>query len=501
MTNIFIKNNKLYRNNEVMPLGISDWKPQISYSLNEFVKVGNKIYYSVSNNNQGNNPTFSGNWKLFNNNIKNHVLKSYDKFKIIFMPTNYTSSGTDVALTSPDNTGLLDTANNPKLIEGSSGLILNCGDLSWIGVGSPPDNVVFTNTGATGNYGKVKLSSGGTWDTSAFIVTTGMITYTFPKTVSGDTEGGSVTFPYNYSAYFTALDGTGTDIHIAQNGSVYLGDNVGDDNYLILRWDGAAGFAGGGSSISDTARVDYNTINHNEHTKELFVFTRNSVDEIKIPETFVVSESQLTITDDNAEGLIRRNILPITENILYDYSTITGTNIINHNLNLEDYFVASKNNITSTLSVRTLTKQTENSCVISAITGTASENYYFINKDNFDKYRYFNASTEGEWTSSTLKINHDIGSSDYFVWAVDNDNNKKVAIPNAYALGPRFASLDFNASYSSNLTVYFGGTSDNSTWFTGSGIQSTNYVTTDKNNNEWKVYIDASGILNTQLID
>jgi hypothetical protein len=501
MTNIFIKNNKLYRNGEVLPLGITDWKPQISYSLNEFVKVSNKIYYSVSNNNQGNNPTFSGSWKLFNNKTKNHVLKSYDEFKISLMPINYTSSGTDANLISPVQDGEPLLSNQVLFLNSLGGVIFAINDAY--------DTYWQLSFGAiVGNYYTISMvnftvgagillfdNSSTDWDNIADSSYNGLKTWYMPA------GRGYFEYYFDSDAYKTALQTVDPfhSIRISQNGSVYK-NSITQAN-LIVRWDGVVGEAGGGLSISDTVRVDYNTINHNEYTKELFVFTRNSIDEIKIPETFIVSESQLTITDDNAEGLIRRNILPITENILYDYSTITGTNIINHNLNLEDYFVASKNNITSTLSVRTVTKQTENSCVISAITGTASENYYFINKNNFDKCRYFDASTEGEWTSSTLKINHDIGSSDYFVWAVDNDNNKKVAIPNAHALGPRFASLDFNASYSSNLTVYFGGTSDNSTWFTGSGIQSTNYVTTDNNDNEWKVYIDASGILNTQLID
>jgi hypothetical protein len=138
--------------------------------------------------------------------------------------------------------------------------------------------------------------------------------------------------------------------------------------------------------------------------------------------------------------------------------------------------------------------------VISAITGTASENYYFINKDSFDKCRSFNLSTDN-WVGSSITVNHNMGCSDYFIWAVDESNNKKVAIPTATKLGPRFANLSFSNSYSSNLTVYFGGTSDNSIWFSGSGVQSTNLITTDINNNEWKVYTDSSGILYTDMID
>jgi len=76
-----------------------------------------------------------------------------------------------------------------------------------------------------------------------------------------DNDGRGGYFEYYYdSAVWTAAFNNEEAVDIARNGSVYLYGGfetswIGDKTKLVMRWDGTAGAAGGGSSIEDTPRI------------------------------------------------------------------------------------------------------------------------------------------------------------------------------------------------------------------------------------------------------
>jgi len=71
----------------------------------------------------------------------------------------------------------------------------------------------------------------------------------FPKTGTGTIDGGWIGFYYHGQAFKNAVGGSTDNLEVATNHSVYTVGNVGDNNELVVRWDGMVGPAGQGSGI------------------------------------------------------------------------------------------------------------------------------------------------------------------------------------------------------------------------------------------------------------
>ncbi|KKK75017.1 hypothetical protein LCGC14_2877960, partial [marine sediment metagenome] len=182
--------------------------------------------------------------------VKGKIIDTVNGVRAI---TDYTISGTDVNLTSPMD--LYDTATNFKpcaaLDAGDYYCYLYIGNEAWAHfvTNDVGNNVVFGGQNNGTPYGDVRFASGGiNWSNFATAGNNGFKTMTFPKNADDDSLGGSIQYYYNSAAWTTAFNGNMDDIYIAQNGSVYKGNNVGTDASLVVRWDGFVGAAGGGGT-------------------------------------------------------------------------------------------------------------------------------------------------------------------------------------------------------------------------------------------------------------
>ena len=182
-------------------------------------------------------------------------------------PASAYSTGTDANLTSPVTNGAYTTVSTNYVPAGSSilskgvSLIINSRTQNeWTAdhtdVGTQVSWNITSNTfGVTSpTYGKVFFRSddgggppGENWDTFATNnqMPRGLYTFTLPKTGSGTSDGGYFQYYYDEIAWKNAFSGNNSEIHIAQNGSVYKGDNVGNPDFLVVNWEGVVGKAGG----------------------------------------------------------------------------------------------------------------------------------------------------------------------------------------------------------------------------------------------------------------
>lgn len=166
---------------------------------------------------------------------------------IICSKTNY-SSGTDIKLTSPDDSYNTDDNFTPYYNLDYDTTTIYLGDYSWThDISEDP----FTDTGS------YNANSSGTTYGAARMVFDGLIaqsssdngikTFYFPKSVNGDHLGGYIQFFYNQTAW-TANDAV--DVYFTIDGSVFK-DSVSDNN-LVITGEGVAGPSGGGSTPTCT---------------------------------------------------------------------------------------------------------------------------------------------------------------------------------------------------------------------------------------------------------
>jgi len=147
---------------------------------------------------------------------------------------------------------------------------LRFGDMEWYAFGASNTNESWFDQATVGhNYGSVYFDPAAVAWSSFLDGTTynGMQSITLSKSVDNDKLGGSFNFYYHESAWRYAFETTTNHVYIAQNGSVYEGNNVGDNDYLVVRWDGVVGNAGilGGNSVVDIPKysVEYRKIRIN----------------------------------------------------------------------------------------------------------------------------------------------------------------------------------------------------------------------------------------------
>lgn len=154
-----------------------------------------------------------------------------------YLPIADYSTGTNAFLSYPDDNENATNDLPSGAIVSNGTITLYLGDYTWENLDTGLD------TGTT--YGACRLqTSGGNW---AAFDGDGLYRITFEA-------GGYLEFYIKQSEFVTAFQGNSDDIYIAQNGSIYKGNNVGTDASLVIRWDGVAGAAGGGSAI-DTIRT------------------------------------------------------------------------------------------------------------------------------------------------------------------------------------------------------------------------------------------------------
>ena len=160
-------------------------------------------------------------------------------------PVDYTSSGTDVLLDSPDDTDFTTSQLWPCTNTFNS-VVLNIGDYQWsqnIGIINNPSGLNPSSSGTA--YGQINFSTGGSnWGNFSTSITDGLNSNSLPK---GGTNnlGGSFEYYYDNTAWVFAFNGNTSNIVIAQNGSVYKG-SISNAN-LVIRWDGMTGPAGAAS--------------------------------------------------------------------------------------------------------------------------------------------------------------------------------------------------------------------------------------------------------------
>jgi len=188
----------------------------------------------------------------------------YDTVNGSLPKSAYTSSGTDVNLSSPDDSYHQDSCFVPMNTDvsgsGPDGLIY-VGSYGWNLMGGlGPDSSVYSE-GVGSSYGNVYLTTGVAlyWETFAGSEFNGIQRIWLPGSAYNDRLGGYIEFYYHRDAFYSAFYGNGSSCSIAQNGSVYRG-TVSDEN-LVVRWDGQLGPAvnGGldvGSSPAQAACVD-----------------------------------------------------------------------------------------------------------------------------------------------------------------------------------------------------------------------------------------------------
>jgi len=236
------------------------------------------------------------------------------------------------------------------------------------------------------------------------------------------------------------------------------------------------------------------TINHKEENSDLLVFSRTIDDELILPDVIVLNDSQITVEAGSDYSVIRTNLMALS-NKLPNQNIAEGSSIVTHGFLVDNYFVIAKDNskVAGQLLLPDVMEQSQNSCLLSFSESFGDADLFFINEKDFDKTRDTTVSVLSG--ASTIRPRHNVGNSDYFVWAIDNDNNKEVILPDVYKMGSRYATLDFDKSYD-NLTIYYGGTCQDSMWYTGSGLQTAS-VETDTEGNEWKIAVTSSGNINT----
>lgn len=230
-------------------------------------------------------------------------------------------------------------------------------------------------------------------------------------------------------------------------------------------------------------------LNHNENTEELFLYSRTYQDELILPDTIIINKSQLSVEIGDSYSYLTNNIVPIKENILYNQSVINGSFILSHNFDLNDYFIIAKDNskVQGQLLLIDVLEQTNNSCLLFSNEALSDINIYLINENAFNKVRKIEQSVISSYSTITR---HNMGSSDFFVWAIDKDSNKKVTLPAVNNLGERYATLTFQ-DISSNYSIYFGGTVRESTNYVDSGKKTA--LMLESNSSEWKLSIDSNG--------
>jgi hypothetical protein len=175
-------------------------------------------------------------------NVK-FINETYRYWRLIPVTTtgiDYTSSGTDVSLTSP--TGAYNTPSNYIPMENGSGIDCLIGDHRW-GTGGSAGFFGAYGSLVTGTvYGTVKFSVPDANNWTNFGSTDGPKRFTLPRLANGDSLGGFFDYYYHQASWTYAFNGNQTDVIIAQNGSVFK-TSISDSN-LVVRWDGQTGPAG-----------------------------------------------------------------------------------------------------------------------------------------------------------------------------------------------------------------------------------------------------------------
>lgn len=185
--------------------------------------------------------------------------------KVEKVDADYTASGTDESLTSPEDT-FNSIANFIPIVDeslASSGI--SVGSEAWSVSSSAGATTIFNGDGNAGpTYGVVRfdisISGGINWGAVANSSTNGLKTFTFPQLANGDSLGGSVQYYFDSAAWTTAFLPNTDDVVISQSGNVYkgsiaTGNLVVDINGVV----GPAGFAGiiGPASSTDNALVKF----------------------------------------------------------------------------------------------------------------------------------------------------------------------------------------------------------------------------------------------------
>jgi len=216
---------------------------------------------------------------LFDVNIDANSQDDYvtDKVNGSFPVSAYTS-GTEVNLDSPS--GVLDTPQVPVFMSSldvtTNGFSLLIGSNEWnTSIASPilGDSILQAYT--SGAYGDISIHpQAGLWNDFLPSLYNGVLRFYLPKVTSGDYLGGFIDIYYIEDAMRYAFEGTAYSMYLAQNGSIYLENNIGDPTKLVVRWDGVRGYAGGGQGILDTTNL-YNSditnlkISNSSHLKGL----------------------------------------------------------------------------------------------------------------------------------------------------------------------------------------------------------------------------------------
>lgn len=187
---------------------------------------------------------------------------------------DYTTSGTDRNLTSPEAIYSTNNFRFGSTTEGDAGDIeLLIGLNSWQIQASPLGGISTWDQNFNSTYGIIKFSaanlSGSPWATFADTANNGLKVFNLPKSANNDNLGGYFEYYYHKAAYENAFIGNNQAVVVAQSGSVYKG-SISDQN-LVVAWDGTIGPAGANEletefpSISsrflDTPNDAYNTKN------------------------------------------------------------------------------------------------------------------------------------------------------------------------------------------------------------------------------------------------
>lgn len=102
-----------YQNNYVLQSGVPEYDSGTIYYTNNFCRVGNILYYSLTDDNQGNNPTTdTTNWAVYDdkfllfNATTSRILKMPSEISITGTVNTTTTSTTDITATVPAGTSV-----------------------------------------------------------------------------------------------------------------------------------------------------------------------------------------------------------------------------------------------------------------------------------------------------------------------------------------------------------------------------------------------------------
>lgn len=156
---------------------------------------------------------------------------------------DFTSSGTDRSLTSPDSNFNTPT-NFIPMNTVSTDIDLYIGDGHWRYSGGATSGAYLNDSDPIGTYGQIKFvdALGSNWNSFASSSNDGRQKITLPQLANGDSLGGDFYFYFLSAAFNYAFNGNTLDCIVTQNESTYKG-SVSNSN-LVVRFDGKTGPAG-----------------------------------------------------------------------------------------------------------------------------------------------------------------------------------------------------------------------------------------------------------------